>query len=95
MEIGSAIRKIRRDRELRQNDLAVSVGITQAYLSGIEKGNKNPSTEVLNKIANYFKIPLAIIYWDSMSEEDVHPSKLEAFRVLKPSIDGLIKEMFK
>ena len=95
MEIGNAIRKIRRDKDLKQMELAESVGITQSYLSGIEKGNKNPSSIVLDRIANYFKIPLAVIYWNSLEEKDIDPLKVDAFRVLKPSVDGLINEMFK
>jgi transcriptional regulator with XRE-family HTH domain len=95
MKIGTAIRKLRRDRDLRQNDLANSIGITQSYLSGIEKGKKTPSVDVLSSISDYFKMPLAVIYWEALSEDDIHPSKLESFRILKPSVDGLINQMFK
>ena len=92
MNIGQAIRTIRKERTpyVNQRDMAKSIGITQAYLSKIESG-KTPNINVLQDIAKYFDMPLAIMFWISFEESDVQESKRVAFKIIKPSIDALIK----
>ena len=43
-------------------DVASGIGISQSYLSEILSGKKEPSIEVGNKIADYFKVPKIKIY---------------------------------
>lgn len=91
MNIGAAIRRLRKSKtSLNQSDFAKAIGITQTYLSQIETGNKTPSTQVLYDIGNYLKMPLPILFWFSITEEDIQGTKLEHFKFLKPSIDAMI-----
>lgn len=92
MNIGHAIKRIRKGQtpKLSQNKMAKSIGITQSYLSHIESG-KTPNINILENIAKYFDMPLAIMFWISFEESDVSESKKSAFRLLKPSIDVLIE----
>lgn len=94
MNIGQSIKKLRKDKLLSQSDLASNAGITQTYLSQIENGVKNASTDVLNKIAFELDIPLPILYWYSLEREDIKPSKHKAYMFLKPSIDAMIEQFF-
>lgn len=53
----------RRIRELRgfdtnQKDFANSIGVSQGYLSSIERGEKEVGAEILLKIANRYGISL-------------------------------------
>jgi DNA-binding XRE family transcriptional regulator len=41
--LGQAIRKLRQDRDLTQEALAQSAGITVGHLSKIERGQSNPT----------------------------------------------------
>ena len=97
MEIGQAVKKIRKSqpKEYGQAEFAKKIGISQTYLSQIENGHKDPSTEVLNKIAKVFKTPLPIMFWMGIEESDVRPDRLDIFRKLKPTIDDLIDSCFK
>lgn len=96
MDIGTAIKKLRKDRvpQLTQAKYAKCIGITQAYLSQIERGHKKPSMEVIEKIAEDFAVPLPIMFWFGVEESDIDPAKREYFNFLKPSIDKLIDSLF-
>jgi len=50
--IGNNIRKIRKQKQLTQIDLAVMIGIDRAYLSEIENGRTNVSLNILYAIAD-------------------------------------------
>jgi len=49
--LGNAVRDLRGDRRLTQDELAGAAGITARYLIEIELGRGNPSVEVLLAIA--------------------------------------------
>ena len=96
MNIGIAIRTIRKERtqQLNQSEFAPLIGITQTYLSQIETGAKTPTISVLEKISKEFEIPLPIIFWLGINEEDIAEHKREYFRFLKPTVDAMINEFF-
>ncbi len=94
MNIGIAIKELRKRKAFNQKQFCEKVGITQSYLSLIESNKKTPSTEVLEKVATAVDVPLPILFWFTVDENDVDNSKLEMFRLLKPSVDKLITELF-
>lgn len=49
--VGANVRRIRVERGLTQEQLAHDAGIDLTYLGGIERGRRNPSVEVLGRIA--------------------------------------------
>lgn len=51
------VKVYRKHREMTQFDLAKSVGVTQAFISGIEKG-KDCSIDVIKKIANVLNVEI-------------------------------------
>lgn len=48
---GKAVRKIRLKQELSQGDVARRLNLHRSYISGIERGVRNPSLKVIQKIA--------------------------------------------
>ena len=96
MNIGVSIRSIRKKRlpNLKQVEFARLIGITQTYLSKIETGEKTPTINVLESISKQFEIPLPIIFWMGLEEEDIAESKKEHFRFLKPTVDAMINEFY-
>lgn len=66
--LGVTIRKLRKDRGLRNVELACSVPISRAYLSEIEKGSKMPSFAMLNDIARGLKMEPAN-FWRAVADE--------------------------
>jgi transcriptional regulator with XRE-family HTH domain len=49
--VGLNLQKLRRERGLSQEELADRANIHQTYLSGVERGNRNPTVTVLQRIA--------------------------------------------
>jgi transcriptional regulator with XRE-family HTH domain len=96
MNVGQAIRNIRKERtpQLNQSEFAKLIGITQTYLSQIETGAKTPNISVLETISKEFEIPLPIIFWMSIEENDVAEDRREYFRFLKPTVDSMIDTFF-
>ena len=49
--VGLNLQTLRRERQLSQEELAHRAQMHQTYLSGIERGKRNPSVLVLGRIA--------------------------------------------
>ncbi|MBQ9271607.1 MAG: helix-turn-helix transcriptional regulator [Alphaproteobacteria bacterium] len=60
--MGLNIRKYRKQKKLKQIELAIEVGIDRSYLSEIENGRTNPSVSVLYAIADALKIDIAELF---------------------------------
>ena len=50
------IRDLREDRDLRQADVALAVGIDQRTLSNYETGKTNPDSFAIIKLADFFGV---------------------------------------
>ena len=61
MKIGSAIKTLRLKRDIPQLDLAKRVGITQGFLSLLERDEREPSFELIPKIASELKVPTQLL----------------------------------
>ncbi|MFA7446448.1 MAG: helix-turn-helix transcriptional regulator [Flavobacteriaceae bacterium] len=95
MDLGTAIRNIRKQRGQTQIEFASSCGITQTYLSQIENNSKEPNLSILKKISENLEVPLPILFFMSLNNEDVKPEKREAFELITPSVKSLVNEFFK
>ncbi len=61
---GEAIRQLRERKGVNQKDMASAIGVTPAYLSALEHGQRGkPSFDLLQRIAGYFNI-----IWDEADE---------------------------
>lgn len=95
MNLGTVIKDIRKQRGQTQIEFASGCGITQTYLSQIENNNKEPNLATLRGISNKLEIPLPILFFLSLNEEDVSPEKRKAFEIINPSVKSLINEFFR
>jgi transcriptional regulator with XRE-family HTH domain len=68
--LNRALRLLRTYHQLKQVELAQRLGISNSYLSEIEKGAKIPGLELLAKYAEVFKMPLSSIMLFSESIGD-------------------------
>lgn len=59
---GEAVRGIRKQRGISQESLALICGLDRTYISGIERGARNPSLTNIFKIAAAFDIGPAEIF---------------------------------
>ena len=55
--VGLNLRKFRLDRGLSQEALAFDCGLHRTYISGVERGVRNPTVLVLERIAMALKVP--------------------------------------
>jgi transcriptional regulator with XRE-family HTH domain len=51
VRVGLNVQRLRRNKELSQEELAARANVHQTYLSGVERGKRNASILVLERIA--------------------------------------------
>ena len=61
--LSEALRLIRVFHDLKQNELAERLSISQSFLSEIESGKKTPTNELIAKYANEFDLPISSIWF--------------------------------
>ena len=94
MNLGKAIKSARQQRGINQTSLAELSGITQTYLSQIESNQKEPNISTLRLISEQLGLPLPILFFLSLDEEDIKPEKRAAYNHLGPSINSMIAAFF-
>jgi transcriptional regulator with XRE-family HTH domain len=80
---GRALREARRRREQTLSQVAARAGISVAYLSEIERGRKEPSSEVLAAVTGALSLTLAELTTATL--QLLAPLDLRAQRVLGPA----------
>lgn len=59
---GKAIRRRRRELDISQEKLAEIAEIHRTYISSIERGNRNPSLENIEKLAKALDISISALF---------------------------------
>lgn len=57
--VGENVRRLREERGLSQEGLAFEAGMHRTYVSGIERGVRNPTVTVLERLAIALKVAMA------------------------------------
>ena len=70
---GTRLRKLRKENNLRQKDLAEKLNLAQTTIANYEKNARFPNQETLNDIADYFNISLD--YLLGRSNQRIFPDK--------------------
>lgn len=94
MNLGNTIKRVRKKKNIKQIELSNKCNISLTYLSQIENNKKEPALSTLREISNYLNIPLPILFFISLSEDDIPSEKREAYKFLYPSINNLITDIF-
>lgn len=61
-QLGMRIKFLRKERKWSQEDLALEADVNKNYISDLENGRRNPSLEILEKIAIAFNISLSELF---------------------------------
>lgn len=91
---GQKLRELRRSRGITQRELAEAIGVTPAYLSALEHGQRGrPSFELLQRIVGHFHI-----IWDEAEElfrlaEASHPKVMLDTSGLPPAYTGFANRL--
>ena len=62
---GANVRRIRLERGLSQEDFGFVSGIDRTYVSGVERGIRNPSLVLAAKFAEGLGVPLHVLLMES------------------------------
>lgn len=70
--LGRAVRQIRSERGLSQENLALDAGLDRTYVSGVERGRRNPSYGSLLKLALALgvKVSVIVLTAEDLSEQE-------------------------
>ena len=58
---GTNVRRLRQARGLSQEQFGFAAGIDRTYVSGVERGIRNPSLVLAQKFADALEVPLALL----------------------------------
>ena len=59
------LEELRKQRAIRQEDLALALGVSRQTVISLEKGKYNPSLALAFKLARYFNLSIEDIFDDS------------------------------
>jgi len=60
--IGDELRRIRKKKNIKAEDLAKAVDVSQALISNIENGKSVPRINILEKIANHLGVDISELF---------------------------------
>lgn len=62
--INNSIQELRNAKSITQQDLADAIGVTRATIIALEKGNYNPSLELVFRLAKFFNTHIEKIFYE-------------------------------
>lgn len=68
--LGDALRLIRTFHDMKQGELAESLGLSKSYISEIERNNREPAISTIRLYADFFDIPASSILFFAENIED-------------------------
>jgi transcriptional regulator with XRE-family HTH domain len=67
--VGLNVKRFRAERGLSQKELAFECGLHRTYVSGVERGVRNPTVVVLEKIAKALKVATSLLLEERSSSK--------------------------
>ena len=92
MNLGLAIKELRKQKKLSQIELAMKASLSQTALSQIEKG-KRPGIQTLKNISSALEVPESLIYVMGIEKADVPENKQMLYDKLFPVIKSLVLQV--
>lgn len=60
--LGKNLRRLRLEKRLGQEKFALEYGFDRTYISGIERGVRNPTVVIVQKLADALGVPIALLF---------------------------------
>ncbi len=60
-KLGSKVQRLRHDQGLSQEELADRAGLHRTYVSGVERGVRNPTLTVIERLARALGVTVAVL----------------------------------
>jgi len=93
MNIGITIKQLRMKRNVLQQGLAEKVGVSQSYLSLVEKGLREPGLDLVVKIANFLKVPQQLIFLMSCKNNTALKAFEKPIRNITLALDEILRKI--
>lgn len=95
MNIGTAIRILRKEKGLSQGELAKMCNISINALSQIETNSSFPQKNTIIKICESLSIPVSYLLFFSISDEDIPEDKRNVFQTLNSVVKSVLIDSMK
>jgi transcriptional regulator with XRE-family HTH domain len=76
MTFGENLARLRKSRGYTQRKLTDALGLSQTAISMYETGNREPSFETLEKIADFFNVPMSTLMPSEDKTDDEKVSRI-------------------
>jgi len=84
MSLASKLKELRLKKKRSLQQVADAVGASKAHIWDMETGkSKNPSIDLLTKLAKCFDVSIAELIGENPAGKDVHPQVIAMYRELK------------
>lgn len=67
--VGLNLRRLRVERDVSQERLAFDSGVDRSYLGGMERGEENPTVDILDRLAVTLTIPIGEFFVNDPSND--------------------------
>lgn len=73
--IGANVRRLREEKGLSQEKFGFESGIDRTYVSGIERGARNPTATIIEKLADALGVPSYVLLMEPESRSSGKESR--------------------
>lgn len=94
MSIGEVIKVLMKKKGITQVELAGRIGKSRTAISQILNGGYNPNPDTLDKISKVLEVPVPMIHFMAISEDDIPEEKRAIYKMLQPSMEKYLFEIF-
>lgn len=91
MNIGQAIRQLRTTRGVTQQNLALNTGVTQGFLSLVEKGKREPGFGFVERIAEVLRVPPQLVLLLACEGHPRAKRYSKQLQQIAEALDGLLR----
>ena len=95
MTIGQVIKLLLKKKNITQIDLAKQIGKSTTAVSQIIRGQYNPTSETLEKISKALDVPVPVIHFLTISDDDIPEDKKQLYNLLAPSMNKFLYDIFE
>lgn len=92
MNIGTAIKLLRKEKGLSQKELAEKCDLSANALCQIETDQAFPQKGTIKKICDVLQIPTSYLLFFSISDEDIPAEKRPFFNMIRGSVEKVLLE---
>lgn len=92
MDIGKALRKVRKEKGISQKELAFRTGLSANSICSIENNICVPTEKNMARICETLEIPRAYLLLNSITDDDIPQEVLHVFKTFVEPLKRILLE---